>query len=218
MAWMNRAQLQQWCDDVGLPLGTDAWSRLERLLGLWRQYGRAINLVGATEPEVLLEHIQEALQAVALVERASGGHEVLWLDVGSGGGLPGLVVAAVREWEVILIEPRARRAAFLDLGLSSTGVGAGRVIRGRWPLSTWNKELAGEVELRFETSFVALSSRATFAPEMWLQTGLDAGISRGIVVCHVESGVSEVGGKKPSSVIEGPRWSVLGFHVGSASE
>ncbi|MEX1363634.1 MAG: RsmG family class I SAM-dependent methyltransferase [Nannocystaceae bacterium] len=211
---MNRSQLQRWCDDVGLAVGTEAWSRLERLLGLWRQYGRAINLVGATEPEVLLEHVQEALQGVALVERASGGREVLWLDVGSGGGLPGLVVAAVREWEVILVEPRARRAAFLDLGLSSTGIGAARVIRGRWPVSTWNAKLSCELESRFETMFVGLSSRATFPPENWLRAGLDAGISRGMVVCHVDSGVTEVAGEKPSSMVAGPRWSVLGFHVG----
>ena len=43
-------------------------------------------------------------------------------------------------------------------------------------------------------------------------------VSRGIVLCHVEIGVEEVAGKKPTGVQRGGRWSVLGFSVGSGAE
>ena len=37
----------------------------------------------------------------------------LWIDVGSGAGLPGLVIATLRDAPMILVEPRRKRAAFL---------------------------------------------------------------------------------------------------------
>lgn len=208
---MTEQELRSWCSTVGLELSGDAWSRIDRLVGLWQQYGRALNLVGSTETSALLEHVQEALQGVLLVERLTEDSDIAWIDVGSGGGLPGLVVAAVRTWDVVLIEPRERRAAFLELAQASVGSGAGCVIRGRWPHSTWNKKHADEVESRLRTKFSVLSSRAVFRPDRWLVEARSVSISRGLVVCHVESGVLTVGGKKPTGVVEGPRWTVMGF-------
>ena len=216
---MTRDELEGWCRDEGLELSAEAWARLDRLMSLWRRYGRALNLVGSTEPEVLYEHVREALLGVRLVERLAEGEErILWLDIGSGGGLPGLVVAAARDWEVILVEPRERRAAFLELGMGMLGGRTGRVIRGRWPLSTWSRKLLGDVESRMESSYSVLSSRAVFSADRWVLEALEGVISRGIVLCHVEIGVEEVAGKKPTGVQRGGRWSVLGFSVGSGAE
>lgn len=219
MPWQDgavtRDELRAWCDEVGLELSAEAWGRIDRLLGLWRQYGRTLNLVGSTKEDVLLDHVQEALQGVRLVELLADGPEITWLDIGSGGGLPGLVVAAVRPWDVILVEPRERRAAFLELGIASVGSGAGRVIRGRWPLSTWNEKAVAEVESRIETAFVALSARAVFSADRWLSEASEGVVTRGVVVCHVDCGAEEVGGRKPMAVVSGSRWSVAGFEVAS---
>jgi 16S rRNA G527 N7-methylase RsmG len=195
-----------------LTVSTDAWARLERLLGLWQQYGRAMSLVGSTDREALWEHIQEGLQCVACAERAGTvDASCCWVDVGSGGGLPGLVVAAVRGCEVILIEPRERRAAFLDLGIAAVGQGIGRVIRGRWSRSTWDQEVMAGVEPRSRASFFVLSSRAVFSPEEWLRRASEIEFPRGMVLCHVERGVELVGGERPSVVVRGSRWAVMGF-------
>ena len=56
----------------------------------------------------------------------------LWLDIGSGAGLPGLVIALASAHRVILVEPRRRRAEFLarccdQLGLSEVVVEPRRV-------------------------------------------------------------------------------------------
>lgn len=197
-----------------MELGEGSFGRLQRLVGLWRQYGRAINLVGGIDEPSLWEHVTESLLGVALVEQQPrAGESTVWVDVGSGGGLPGLVVAAVREWETVLIEPRERRAAFLDLGLASVGMGRGYVIRGRWDDSTWNKVTVRTLEPRTKTPFVILSSRAVFSPEKWLSEAGLARLTRGITLCHVESSASEVAGKKPSGVVRDGRWAVMGFPV-----
>lgn len=212
MAGVTRAELEAWTESVGLAVSGEAWGRLERLIGLWQQYGRAINLVGATERGALVEHIQEGLQCVACAERVGLVDEgCCWVDVGSGGGLPGLVVAAVRRCEVVLIEPRERRAAFLDLALAAAGWGKGRVIRGRWSVSTWRQEVLSKVELRAEERFFVLSSRAVFSPGEWLRKAAEVEIPRGVVLCHVDSGVETVEGRVPTVVVRGARWGVLGF-------
>lgn len=209
---MVRKRLQAWTRSVGLQISDDAWERLERLIGLWQQYGRTINLVGTTEPEALAEHVQEGLQCVACVEQIRRvDADCCWVDVGSGGGLPGLVVAAVRPCEMILIEPRKRRAAFLDLGLAAIGMGQRRVIRARWGVSTWNEKVIAGQESRSETTFYILSSRAVFTPEIWLGEADKVPLARGITLCHVDSSARRVGGKKPSAEVRGPRWGVMGF-------
>lgn len=213
---MTRAELEAWTGSVGLLVGDDAWGRLERLVGLWQQYGRAMSLVGSTDRDALWEHIQEGLQSVACAEHAGAVDETCcWVDVGSGGGLPGLVVAAVRPCEVLLLEPRARRAAFLELGIASVGQGRGRVIRARWAQSTWDEEVLAGVEARSRASFFVLSSRAVFSPSEWLRKASEIEFPRGIVLCHVEKGVVEVDGRCPNVETRGTRWSVVGFSKNS---
>ena len=204
--------MEAWTSAAGLFVSAESWARLERLIGLWQQYGRAMSLVGATDRAALWEHIQEGLQCVACAERAAAVDETCcWVDVGSGGGLPGLVVAATRPCEVILIEPRERRAAFLELGLAAVGMGKGRVIRGRWSGSTWREKVLSGLEAREKASFFVLSSRAVFSPEKWLEEASEAEFPRGMVLCHVDVGVETVGARVPTEVVRGSRWAVAGF-------
>lgn len=204
--------MEAWASAAGLFVGAESWARLERLIGLWQQYGRAMSLVGATDRDALWEHVQEGLQCVACAERAGTVDETCcWVDVGSGGGLPGLVVAATRACEVILIEPRERRAAFLELGLAAVGMGKGRVIRARWSESTWNEKVLGGVEAREKAEIFVLSSRAVFSPEKWLEEASRAEFPRGMVLCHVELEAETVGGRVPTEVVRGSRWAVAGF-------
>lgn len=197
---------------MGLFVSADSWVRLERLIGLWQQYGRAMSLVGATDRDALWEHVQEGLQCVACAERVGTVDETCcWVDVGSGGGLPGLVVAATRSCEVMLIEPRERRAAFLELGVAAVGIGKSCVIRGRWSISTWEEKVLIGVEPRKKSEFFVLSSRAVFSPETWLEEARKVEFPRGVVLCHVDLGVETVGGTLPTEVVRGSRWAVAGF-------
>jgi 16S rRNA (guanine527-N7)-methyltransferase len=69
------------------------------------------------------------------------------LDVGSGNGSPGLVMALLRDdLEVTLLEPRARRWAFLREAVRRCGEGRVRVVRGRH--DTYDGPAARTVTLR----------------------------------------------------------------------
>ena len=81
------------------------------MLGKWN---RAINLVSRTTiDDVWRRHIRDSLQLVDLAPIPSS-----WLDLGSGGGVPGLVIAAkiaetTTEQRVTLVESDQRKCAFL---------------------------------------------------------------------------------------------------------
>lgn len=45
----------------------------------------------------------------------------MWIDIGTGGGFPGFVVALLRDDPVILVEPRKRRAIFLEESATALG-------------------------------------------------------------------------------------------------
>lgn len=83
--------------------------RLEQYEALVTKASEAQNLVSrATIAEFRTRHIADAVQLVSLAPPGRN-----WCDVGSGAGLPGLVVAIVSGDPVTLIEPRRLRADFL---------------------------------------------------------------------------------------------------------
>src|SRR6187200_1204907 len=86
----------------------DQLEALVHTLGRWQ---KAINLVGkATLEDIWVRHILDSAQLFPLVPRKAQ----RLVDLGSGGGFPGLVIAALRpELDVTLIESDARKGAFL---------------------------------------------------------------------------------------------------------
>lgn len=213
---MPRAELQAWTEDAGLHLDDEAWARLETLISLWQRYGRAFNLVGSIERGALVEHVREGLLARRVAERALvAGLPTDWIDVGSGAGLPGLVVAASTDWRVRLIEPRERRAAFLELAGNTVARDRISVVRARVERSTWTKigEI-GEILGPKATNLVA-SARAVFAPGEWLEIARSGLPPRAIVLVHVAAGVSHVGGETPTWHETAGAHAVLGFRAGA---
>jgi len=89
----------------------ETWGQLEALVALLAKWQRTINLVGrASLDEVWTRHILDSAQVVPLIP---AGARTL-VDLGSGAGFPGLVIAALRpDLAVTLIESDARKAAFL---------------------------------------------------------------------------------------------------------
>ena len=80
------------------------------------------NLIApSTIPTIWDRHVVDSLQLVPLAGADTGAKR--WLDIGTGGGFPGMVVALVREGPVDLVEPRRRRADFLQLCVARLGLG-----------------------------------------------------------------------------------------------
>lgn len=111
----------------GLSLDDTARARLVDYVLLVRKWGRIANLTGDTTPAVFAR--EQVADCLAVVPYA--GHGRL-LDIGSGNGLPGIVLAIVRpDLEVTLLEPRAKRARFLTQARIELGLGNVKVVEAR---------------------------------------------------------------------------------------
>ena len=86
--------------------------RVEAYLGLLERWNRKVNLTGLrSREEVLRDLFAESFLAAPLLAEQDGP----LLDVGSGAGFPGLALKICRpELTVYLLEPRVRRASFLE--------------------------------------------------------------------------------------------------------
>src|SRR5688572_16188834 len=94
-----------------------------------RRWSPRLALIGpGTAGEVLARHFGEALAALPLLPALPAARLV---DVGSGAGFPGLVLAAARPaWEVTLVETRERKWAFLQAVVRRAGLSC-RVLNAR---------------------------------------------------------------------------------------
>ena len=96
--------------------------KLEAFVGLLRRWQTAENLISPkTLPEIWTRHVADSAELVRLFPEAG-----VWLDLGSGGGFPGIVVALVgaRGTHVHLVESNARKCAFLRTAIRVTGAPA----------------------------------------------------------------------------------------------
>jgi 16S rRNA (guanine527-N7)-methyltransferase len=103
----------------------ESQARLESFVDLLVKWQQRINLIGpATVDDVWQRHIADAAQLVPLIRP----HVHRVLDLGSGGGIPGLVIAIMlmdrRPVSVHLVESTGKKAAFLRQAVQLTGAPA----------------------------------------------------------------------------------------------
>lgn len=186
---------------LGLPADQRYLDNLLILKDFLKFYGRTMNLTASTEDAALDEHLFEGLAVVALARRLR--IDGRWLDVGSGGGFPGLVLAACLDNDLTLVEPRSKRASVLDLALGRLGRRDARVLRGRIDAGRW----IGLEGQPLEAGFTAASARAVFEPKRWIEEAGPWVDDHGVIVVHLK-----VGEKVPGHVLEridGTRWSAV---------
>ncbi len=88
--------------------------RLEAYVGLLERWNQRINLVGrGSLANLWRRHILDSAQLMPLLPAAPAARQRVLLDLGSGAGLPGLVLAILGAGEVHLVESDQRKAAFL---------------------------------------------------------------------------------------------------------
>lgn len=113
-----------------LPVSRETAARLELYVSLLRRWQPAQNLISPkTLPEIWRRHIADSAQLAALFPEARR-----WIDIGSGGGLPGIVTAILLAGQpgatVHLVESNQRKCAFLRTVIRETGAPA-QVHEGR---------------------------------------------------------------------------------------
>ena len=174
-----------------------AAERIGHFLELLLKWNEHVNLTGAgTLAELLGEHVPDSF---ALSKLCGPGERVV--DVGAGGGLPGIPLALLRpDCHVTLVEPRAKRVAFLNAATREAGLAAGTVLRARV------EELEGSL-------FSVAASRATFPAGQWLSRArrvLCPG-GRAVVFGSIPTDVAPPGARLVDEVVYAtrggaPRW------------
>ena len=150
-------------------LGCDeqAMARLERLVDLLREENAAQNLVSTRSlEEVWVRHIADSAQLLPVPR----GTSMPWLDLGTGAGFPGLVIAALdRSREIILVESRTKRVDWLLRAASALSLDNVRVEGRR--LEVVPTVAAGVISARAFAPLarlVALSARFSTSDTIWL--------------------------------------------------
>jgi len=107
------------CDDAAL-------ARIETLITLLREENGRQNLVSAASlDDVWRRHIVDSAQLLPHVPRGTAP----WLDLGTGAGFPGLVIAALRpECDVLMVESRKRRIEWLERAVAALDLPRARVV------------------------------------------------------------------------------------------
>lgn len=108
--------LRQDAAALGLALPEVVLNRLVDYLALLRKWNAAYNLTALREAaQMRVQHVADCLAVVAPLRRQVGaGHPIRLLDVGSGGGLPGVVLAIVDPvWDVSCVDTVGKKAAFI---------------------------------------------------------------------------------------------------------
>lgn len=114
---MTEDEAQGW---ITTHFGADVHDCLANLVAIVREESTRQNLIASsTLAEMWARHIVDSAQLLMLVPPTLIGS---WLDIGTGAGFPGLVVAILSERPITLIEPRRKRAAFLSEAVDRLGV------------------------------------------------------------------------------------------------
>jgi 16S rRNA (guanine527-N7)-methyltransferase len=121
--------------ELGLSLSAGAVEKLEAYLALLTKWNKVYNLTSIRAPdEMVTHHLLDSLAVLSIIEKSAlAGRQYSLADIGSGAGLPGLVLAIARpEWTVTSVETVEKKAAFqrqvkIELGLSNVSIHCGRV-------------------------------------------------------------------------------------------
>jgi 16S rRNA (guanine527-N7)-methyltransferase len=102
--------------ELGLGLSDAQFEQLLGYLALIQKWNKVYNLTAVRDPqEMLTHHLLDSLTAVTPLTRHTQGQPTKVLDVGSGGGLPGIVLAICRpELDVSCVDTVGKKAAFIQ--------------------------------------------------------------------------------------------------------
>ena len=180
--------------ELGLGLSDAQFEQLLGYLALIQKWNKVYNLTAVRDPqEMLTHHLLDSLTAISPLVRHTGGQPAKVLDVGSGGGLPGIVLAICRpELDVSCVDTVGKKAAFIQQVAASLKLSNLQGIHARV------ETLTGPFDVICCRAFASLPdfvtwSRAALAQQgVWMamkgkhpQAEID-GLPTGVQVFHVE--------------------------------
>ncbi len=146
---MTEAEAKEWLT-TSLGVSRETMEPLEAFVAFLKRESVSQNLIAAsTIEDIWSRHIVDSAQLFTFMEQSRP--ETKWLDLGSGAGFPGLIIALLSDFEVTLVESRARRIEYLQRAVEMLDI-SGRVTVMGMPLE------------RMKTSPFSVISARAFAP------------------------------------------------------
>lgn len=151
---------------LGLALTAAQQTELLDYLALIQKWSRVYNLTAVRDPqEMLSHHLLDSLAVVGPLQRHAAGRSLRLLDVGSGAGLPGVVIAiCCPEIVVDCVDAVGKKVAFIQQAALSLKLANLRGLHDRV------ERLAGPYDVIISRAFAALGDFVA-----WSDTALAAG-------------------------------------------
>ncbi|WP_417277280.1 16S rRNA (guanine(527)-N(7))-methyltransferase RsmG [Castellaniella sp.] len=110
--------------------------RADLLLGYLQQlqrWNKAYNLTAIRQPaEMLVQHLFDSLTVVPILRRHRAGRDTSVADMGSGGGLPGIILGICEPgWQVVCVDAVGKKTAFIRQAAGVLGLSNVRAVHGR---------------------------------------------------------------------------------------
>jgi 16S rRNA (guanine527-N7)-methyltransferase len=156
--------------ELGLQLSDVQHGKLLDYVTLLAKWNAVYNLTAIRDPrQMLVQHILDSLSIVPhLVQRNPG----TVLDVGSGGGLPGIVLAIVRpDWGVTVNDIVHKKTAFQAQAKAELGLTNLSVVTGRVETLRPGAEVSAKFDVIVSRAFAELADFVTLARHLVAEQG-----------------------------------------------
>src|SRR5580698_4991876 len=156
--------------ELGLDLSEAQLGKLLDYVALLSKWNAVYNLTAIRDPRQML--IQHILDSLSIVPHLAGRGPSSVLDVGSGGGLPGIVLAIVLpEWTVTLNDIVHKKTAFQSQAKAELGLGNLSVVTGRVETLKPGVEVPAKFDVIVSRAFAELADFVTLARHLVAEQG-----------------------------------------------
>jgi len=164
------AALRGGLDQLGLELTEAQIAQLLDYLGLIGKWSQVYNLTAVRDPKEMLRlHLLDCLAIIRPLRERTGGRAIALLDVGSGAGLPGVVIAiCCPEIQVDCVDTVAKKAAFIKQAAVTLKLLNLRGLHNRVERLPGQYAIITSRAFASLADFVALSSSALAEAGVWL--------------------------------------------------
>jgi 16S rRNA (guanine527-N7)-methyltransferase len=164
------AALRRGLDELGIELAEGQVAQLLEYLALIGKWNQVYNLTAVRDPaEMLSLHLLDCLAIIPPLRRQSGGAPLALLDVGSGAGLPGVVIAiCCPEIQVDCVDTVGKKAAFIQQVAAALRLNNLRGLHNRVERLQSSYSVITSRAFASLADFVALSSPVLAENGFWL--------------------------------------------------
>lgn len=157
-------------DQLGLPLSAAQQAGLLEYQSMLAKWNGVYNLTAIRDPRQMM--IQHVLDSLAILPRLNPEPITRILDVGSGGGLPGMILAIARpDWQITVNDIVHKKTAFLKQAKGALKLDNVTVITGRVEQLVIGEEVSAPFDGIVSRAFADLSDFVGLARHLLTPTG-----------------------------------------------